>query len=347
MLRQSGRDALQYGPIAGPDPFLDLIATKLRGEGIAATKDQLLVTSGGSQGIDLVGHLLIDPGDPIVVEAPTFIGALQTFRNLEAEIHEVPTDEGGMDTDALERLLNALAAAGKRPKLIYTIPTFQNPSGTTLAEPRRQALVHLAKEHGTIILEDDAYSELRFEGEPLQSLYARDLDGSVIQVRTFSKILAAGLRLGYVVAPRELLPRLLQLKVDVGTSPFATYLAATFAGDTVGTMDRLQEHIQTLRGVYRERRDAMLGALAELAPPDVTWTEPRGGFFTWLTLPAGMDAGALLPHATEAGVSYIPGSSYFARASGARHLRLAFSFLPPDQLVEGVRRLCTVIDRSR
>ncbi|MBI3973830.1 MAG: PLP-dependent aminotransferase family protein [Chloroflexi bacterium] len=347
MLRERGRDALQYGPIAGPEPFLDLLVEKLGREGIPANRDNLLVTSGGSQGIDLVTHLLVDPGDSIVVEAPTFIGALQTFRNAEAEIHEAPLDAQGLDTSALAEVLDRLAAQGRRPKFIYTIPTFQNPAGVTLAAERRRALVELTHRHGTLILEDDAYSELRFEGEALPSLYALDPEGAVIQVRTFSKILAAGLRLGYLVTPKALLPRLLQLKVDVGTSPFATHLATAFSRDARGRLDPLLAHIKALRAVYRERRDAMLSALEEYAPPEVAWTYPHGGFFTWLTLPEGLDAGALLPRATDAGVTYIPGASYFVTASGARNIRLAFSFLPPAELVEGVKRLCFVIQKAR
>ncbi|MCI0573902.1 MAG: PLP-dependent aminotransferase family protein, partial [Myxococcaceae bacterium] len=224
-----------------------------------------------------------------------------------------------------------------------------------LSRERRPRLLELARRYGTLVLEDDAYSELRLEGETLPSLYSQDPEGAVLQIRTFSKILAAGLRLGYIVAPKALLPRLLQLKVDVGTSPFATHLAAAFAGDGSGSTERLHAHIQVLRGVYRERRDAMLAALAEYAPPGVEWTRPQGGFFTWLTLPEGLDSGALLPRATDAGVTYIPGASYFAHPTrepaassalargGARHLRLAFSFLPPPELTEGVRRLCRVI----
>jgi 2-aminoadipate transaminase len=346
MLRQHGRDALQYGPIAGPEPFLRLLVNKLASEGIWAEADNLLVTAGGSQGIDLVTHLVVDPGDPIVVEAPTFIGALQAFRNAEADIHEVPLDGDGMDVDALADLLNSMVAQRKRPKLIYTIPTFQNPAGVTLSRERRHALISLARQYGSLVLEDDAYSELRLEGQALPSLYSLDPEGIVIQVRTFSKILAAGLRLGYLVAPRALLPRLLQLKVDVATSPFATYLAATFAGDGSGSLERLATHVDELRAVYRARRDAMLAALEEYAPPDVAWTVPQGGFFTWLTLREGMDAAALLPAATEAGVSYIPGAGNFVRGGGARHLRLAFSFLPAEQLTEGVKRLCRVIQAA-
>jgi 2-aminoadipate transaminase len=198
-----------------------------------------------------------------------------------------------------------------------------------------------------MILEDDAYSELRYDGQPLPSLYSLDREGLVFQVRTFSKILAAGLRLGYLVAPASLHPRLLVLKVDVGTSPFVGHLAAAFAGSEPGRLDRLTAHVERLIEIYRGRRDALLGALAEYAPPDVSWTQPVGGFFTWVTLPPGMDAGALLPRAAEAGVSYIPGASYFARGDGTRHLRLAFSFLPPEELVEGVRRLCRTIDAAR
>ena len=336
-------EALQYGPIAGAGPLLDVLVAKLAGEGIAVTSDNLLVTAGGSQGIDIVTHLVIDPGDAMLVEAPTFIGALQTFRNAEARIFEVPLDDHGLDVDALEARLASLAAEGVHPKLLYTIPTFQNPAGVTLSRDRRHRLVALAKRHGFLILEDDAYSELRFDGEPLPSLYSLDPEGHVVQVRTFSKILAAGLRLGYVVAPAALHSRLLQLKVDVGTSPFGSHVTASYATDGSTLTGRLDAHVRDLQAIYRERRDAMLGALAEFAPDGVTWTVPQGGFFTWVTLPEGLDAVDLLPKARAAGVDYIPGPSYFAAGGGRRHVRLAFSFLPPPDLVEGVRRLMGVV----
>jgi 2-aminoadipate transaminase len=278
-----------------------------------------------------------------LVEAPTFIGALQTFRNAEARIFEVPLDDHGLAVDALERKLGALAAEGIRPKLLYTIPTFQNPAGVTLTAERRPRLVELAKRHGFLILEDDAYSELRFDGDPLPSLYSLDPEGHVVKVRTFSKILAAGLRLGYVVAPASLHPQLLQLKVDVGTSPFGSHVAAAYASDGNTLTGRLDAHVLDLRAVYRERRDAMLEALGEFAPDGVTWTRPQGGFFTWVTLPEGLDAVDLLSAARVAGVDYIPGPSYFAAGGGRRNVRLAFSFLPPADLVEGVRRLMGVV----
>ncbi|MCX5986382.1 MAG: PLP-dependent aminotransferase family protein [Chloroflexi bacterium] len=231
VLAGNAANALQYGPIAGPVAMLNVLVAKLRGERIAVTHDNLVVTSGGSQGIDLVTHLVINPGDTMLVEAPTFIGALQTFRNAEATLLEVPIDGHGLDVDALEHVLRQARANGVRPKLLYTIPTFHNPAGVTLSAERRPRVIELAREYGFLILEDDAYSELRFAGEPLPSLYSLDPEGCVIQVRTFSKILAAGLRLGYLVTPAPLLSRLLQLKVDVGTSPFGNHVAATYAAD--------------------------------------------------------------------------------------------------------------------
>ncbi len=336
-------EALQYGPIAGAGPLLDVLVAKLAGEGIHVSPDNLLITAGGSQGIDIATHLVIDPGDAMLVEAPTFIGALQTFRNAEASIFEVPLDEHGLVVDSLEVMLAALAADGIHPKLLYTIPTFQNPAGVTLSAERRPRLVELARRYGFLILEDDAYSELRFDGEPLPSLYSLDPEGHVVQVRTFSKILAAGLRLGYVVAPASFHSRLLQLKVDVGTSPFGSHVAATYAADETSLTGRLDVHISELRAIYRERRDAIIGALEEYAPDGVTWTVPQGGFFTWVTLPEGLDAVELLPAARAAGVDYIPGPSYFASGSGRRHVRLAFSFLRPPDLIEGVRRLMGVV----
>src|SRR5688500_5879193 len=343
VLKDHGKEALQYGPIQGPESLLQLLTQQLAQENIQTAPENILVTVGGSQGIDLIAHLFVNPGDVVIVEGPTFIGALQTFRNLEADLHEVPLDSDGMDTDALAALLERLAKDGKRAKLIYTIPTFQNPGGVTLSAERRRRLLDLAEQYGAIILEDDAYGELRFAGEPLPSLYSLAPEKHVLQARTFSKILAAGLRLGYVVAPKELMGRLLQLKVDVGTSPFVVALASAFAGDTPGSLDRLNAHIHSLRGIYKERRDALLSALEEYAPPGVEWTVPNGGFFTWVTLPEGSDAAALLPRAQEAGVSFIPGAQNFPRSDGRRHLRLSFSFLPPDQLAEGIKRLCRAL----
>ena len=341
VLDNGGDTALQYGPIAGDERFREHVAERLQGDGLDVAADNIIVTSGGSQGIQLVTELVVDPGDAVIVEAPSFIGALQTFRNAEAELHEVPIDDLGMRTEKLAEVLAKLDAAGKQPKLIYTIPTFHNPAGVSMPLTRRRELIELARRYGVLVLEDDAYSELRFDGERAPFLYELEPEGLVIQVRTYSKILAAGLRLGYLVAPAALVPRLLPLKVDVGTSPFLSRLAVEFAAD-----GRLAAHIERLRDLYRERRDAMLAALDEYVPPPTTWTRPEGGFFVWLRLPAGLDASALLPRAEEAGVSFIPGTANFTHGDGSRYLRLAFSFLPPDRLTAGIRRLGRAIQAA-
>ncbi len=338
VLDDGGDTALQYGPIAGDERFRDHVVERLRGDGLAVSADNIIVTNGGSQSIHLVTEMVVDAGDAVIVEAPTFVGALQTFRNAEAEIYEVPLDDQGMRTDKLAEVLASLAAAGKQPKLIYTIPTFHNPAGVSMPLARRHELIALARRYGVLIVEDDAYSELRFDGERAPFLYELEPEGLVIQVRTYSKILAAGLRLGYLVAPKVLIPRLLPLKVDVGTSPLIARLAVEFAAD-----GRLAAHIERLRSIYRERRDAMLAALDEYAPPPTNWTRPEGGFFVWLRLPEGLDAGELLPRAEQSGVSFIPGTANFTHGDGSRYLRLTFSFLPPDQLTAGIQRLGRVI----
>ena len=341
VLDDGGDTALQYGPIAGDERFRDHVVERLRGDGLAVSADNIIVTNGGSQSIHLVTEMVVDAGDAVIVEAPTFVGALQTFRNAEAKIYEVPLDDQGMRTDKLAEVLATLAAAGKQPKLIYTIPTFHNPAGVSMPLARRRELIELSRRYGVLIVEDDAYSELRFEGARAPFLYELEPEGLVIQVRTYSKILAAGLRLGYLVAPKVLIPRLLPLKVDVGTSSLIARLAVDFAAD-----GRLAAHIERLRSIYRERRDAMLAALDEYAPPPTTWTRPEGGFFVWLRLPEGLDAGALLPRAEQAGVSFIPGTANFTHGDGSRYLRLTFSFLPPDQLTAGIQRLGRVIQAA-
>ena len=341
VLDDGGDTALQYGPIAGDERFRDHVVERLRGDGLAVSADNIIVTNGGSQSIHLVTEMVVDPGDAVIVEAPTFVGALQTFRNAEAELHEVPLDDQGMRTDKLAEVLASLTAAGKQPKLIYTIPTFHNPAGVSMPLARRHELIALARRCGVLVVEDDAYSELRFEGARAPFLYELEPEGLVIQVRTYSKILAAGLRLGYLVAPKVLIPRLLPLKVDVGTSPLIARLAVEFAAD-----GRLAAHTERLRSIYRERRDAMLAALDEYAPPPTSWTRPEGGFFVWLRLPEGLDASELLPRAEQAGVSFIPGTANFTHGDGSRYLRLTFSFLPPDQLTAGIQRLGRVIQAA-
>ena len=326
--------ALDYGEVAGYRPLRELVAARMAGQGMAVEPDGLLVTNGSQQGIDLVCRLMLDPGDAILVESPTFLGALQTFAAYEATLLPVPMDEDGLRIDALER---ALAGSSRPPKLLYTIPTFQNPTGVTLSRSRREALLGLARDRGLLVVEDDPYGELRYDGETVPPL--RALDPEVVYLGTFSKTIAPGLRVGWIAAPTRLISPLHSAKegADIHNERIT---ARTVFHAADGFLDG---HLATARGVYRSRRDALLAALGERMPPGVRWSEPEGGFFVWVTLPAGMDAAALLPAAAERGVTYLPGAWFYPTAPQANTLRLNFSTLPEDRIGEGVRRLGEVI----
>ncbi len=315
--------------------------------GIRAEADDILITTGSQQALDLVGKLLIDPGDQVVVGAPTYLGALQAFGVYQASFLNVPLDDDGMTTESLEGLLK------RGPSFMYVLPNFQNPAGVTLALERRMTLVRLARAYGVPIVEDDPYGQLRYEGEHLPPLYALDAelaasdDGqpNVIYMSTFSKTLAPGLRLAWVIAPRQVLGRLNQLKqgADLHTSTLVQMIAFE-----VGRGGFLDEHIQLLRGVYRERRDAMLGALDSYMPPEVSWSSPQGGLFLWAELPEGMDSQSVLAEALKEKVAFVPGSAFFAQAEdGRRFMRLNFSNAKPERISEGIRRLGACLGRLR
>jgi DNA-binding transcriptional MocR family regulator len=301
-----------------------------------------MITTGAGQAIAVVGRALLDPGDTVLVETPAWPGALNAFRRCGARLVAVPVDAAGLDTGALAQTLDTLAAEGTQPKLLYTVPNFQNPTGVTPTLARRQALLDLARRYDFVILEDDAYRDLAFEGALPPSLFALDPDGRVLRTGTYSKILAAGLRLGWLLGPREVLPRLIALKDDGGTSPFTSYLAATYS-----LAGELEPHIARLVASYRRKRDVMLAALDRYFPRSVTWTVPAGGFFVWVTLPPGPDAADLLRAAREEGVDFLPGRSCFPDPqAGTSHLRLAFSLPTPDQIEEGIKRLGGVLDSA-
>lgn len=349
VLEQKPPLALQYGETEGYQPLRDMIARHITRYGIQARTENVLITSGSQQALDLIGKLLINPGDRILVEAPTYLGALQAFGVYGAEYVSVPCDEDGLRTDLLEEPLRA------GPKFMYVLPNFQNPGGSTLSEDRRRMLVQLADKYGIPILEDDPYGQLRYEGEHLPPLVVLDREnlrhdngyalGNVIYLSTFSKTLSPGLRLGWIVAPPEVIAKLVQLKqgADLHTSTFTQFVAYEVARDNF-----LDEHVRKLRSVYRERRDAMLDALAQYFPPEVTWTRPKGGLFLWVTLPEGIDAKHLFQEALKQNVAFVPGDSFFAPNShsqeGSRHFRLNFSNAPPDRIREGIRRLSVAVE---
>jgi 2-aminoadipate transaminase len=338
-LEAEGEWALQYGHGLGNRALADLILAKLeRDLGIAATPDQILITAGASQAIGLAIETLVDWGDTIITEAPTWMGAVRMFQNAGATAVSVPIDEHGTDVDALEVTLARLRTEGVTPKFIYTIPTFQNPTGVSTSLERRKRIVELAHEYGTFIFEDDAYAGLRYGGEKVPPIYALDDRGTTLYFGTLSKTLGAGMRLGWVVAHPALINRMAVLKVDGSTNVFGTYVAAAWIPE------HLEEHIEELKDIYQHRRDLMLAELAERMPEGVTWTEPEGGFFIWMTLPEGVDTTTMATQARERGVEYLAGASCFVDGTGHNTLRLSFSFARDEEIREGIRILGEIID---
>ena len=347
VLESKGPMALQYSASEGYTPLREYLAQKMAKYGIIAGPENVLITSGSQQALDLIGKLLINPGDRILVEAPTYLGALQAFNVYGAEYVSVPVDQDGLRTGELEEALRS------GPKFMYVLPNFQNPGGVTLCEPRRHELVLLADKYGIPIIEDDPYGQLRFEGEHLPPLLVLDRDnlrrddgrlGNVIYLSTFSKTLAPGIRLGWIVAPPDVISKLVQFKqgADLHTSTFDQMVAFEVVHD--GFLD---EHVKKIRTVYRERRDVMLAALTEYFPPEVTWTHPQGGLFLWVTLPEGLDMEHLFQAALRENVAFVPGGCFYATGDeGRRHMRLNFSHSNPQQIREGVRRLGLAVARE-
>jgi 2-aminoadipate transaminase len=346
VLSQQAASALQYGATEGYEALRELIANNMARYGIKAQVENVLITSGSQQALDLIGKLFINAGDRVLVEAPTYLGALQAFNVYGAEYVSVPVDDDGLRTDLVEMPLRS------GPKFMYVLPNFQNPAGTTLSEGRRHELVLLADKYGIPIVEDDPYGQLRYEGEHLSPLVVLDREnlrrdngysiGNVIYLSTFSKTLAPGLRLGWIVAPPEIISKLAQLKqgADLHTSTFTQFVAYEVARD--GFLDK---HVKLIRQVYRERRDVMLQSLSEFFPANVTWTHPHGGLFLWVTLPEGLDMQAIFQSAVEHNVAFVPGNSFYANDSheGSRHMRLNFSNAAPEQIREGIGRLATAV----
>ncbi|HSD79874.1 MAG TPA: PLP-dependent aminotransferase family protein [Solirubrobacteraceae bacterium] len=332
--------ALQYGPTEGLAAAKGCIVEVMAAEGTPVHPDDLLVTTGGQQVIDLVCKTLVDPGDVIVAEGPTYPGAVPAFTSYQADVVQVPMDADGLRVDELEATLDRLDAEGRRPKFVYTIPNFQNPAGVTLALDRRRRLVEVAAERELLVLEDNPYGLLRFEGEPLPTLHSLDGGEFVVYLGTFSKILSPGLRLGWAAAPAPVLEKLNLGKqaTDLCSSAFTqSFVAAFFEhGDWRGYVERL-------RCVYRRRRDTMLDALAEHLPPEARFTRPAGGLFVWATLPEELDTTDLLARALSRNVAFVPGRAAYTDGRGGSSMRLNFSGAGEETLREGVRRIGEVV----
>ncbi|MBX9959786.1 MAG: PLP-dependent aminotransferase family protein [Burkholderiaceae bacterium] len=332
VLRDDAEAALQYAASEGYGPLREMVAAALPWK---VSPSQVLITTGSQQGLDLAAKVLIDPGSRILVETPTYLGALQAFAPMEPQVHSVASDDEGVDITALR----AAQLAGMPARFFYVLPNFQNPSGRLMSEARRAALSSTAADIGLPLIEDNPYGELWFDTPPPAPLTARHPEGC-LYLGSFSKVLAPSLRLGYLVAPPALFPKLLQAKqaADLHSPGFNQRVVAEVMKD--GFLDR---HVPRIRTLYKAQRDTMLAALQRHMPEGVHWNRPAGGMFLWARLPAGLDAAALLPQAVARGVAYVPGAAFYAGAADARTLRLSFVTASPEQIERGIAALATVI----
>ncbi|KRE63547.1 PLP-dependent aminotransferase family protein [Nostocoides sp. Soil756] len=341
LLTAGDGSALQYTASEGLPALRALVAERLTADGMPCTADDVLITQGGQQGLDLVAKLFVDAGDVIVTERPTFLGALIAFNPCEPRYRSVPMDDGGMDVDALEQVLRTT----ERVKIVYTVPDFQNPTGRTMGLARRRRLVELAEEYDVVVLEDSPYRELRYEGERLPTIKSLDTTGRVIHLGSFSKILAPGLRLGWALAEPEVREKLALLKLAADTQNGTLNMRAAAA--YLAQFD-VEAHIARMLPTYRHQRDLMLETMAEHFPAGITWTRAEGGLFTWVTFPEGLDLAAfqrdvLIP---RAGVIVVPGAPFFAEAPESHHARMSYSGVPDDRMIAGVRAMGALLTEA-
>ncbi len=341
-----GTTTLQYGIGQGDPGLRERICEVMTLSGIdvtnGASPDDVVVTVGGQQALDLIARVFIDPGDVVLAEGPSYVGALGVFQAAEADVVHVAMDGDGIVPEALEAAIAAVAAAGKRAKFLYTVPAYQNPAGVTLTNQRRDQILAICERAGLLVVEDDPYGLLGFDSDPLPALRSRSRD-NVIYVSTFSKTFAPGLRVGWILAPHAVREKLVIASEAQILCPSAFAQAAVSA-----YIEKMpwQQQLKTFRETYRERRDAALSALTDLMPDGTTWTVPAGGFYIWLTLPTGLHSKEMLPRAIAERVAYVPGTGFYADGSGAAHLRLSYCFPAPDRIREGVRRLSTVVEQE-
>lgn len=340
---EQGATSLQYGIGQGTVDLRERICEVMALSGIhGASPDDVVVTVGGQQALDLLARLFLDPGDVVLAEGPTYVGALGVFQAAQAQVQHVAIDADGLIPAALSSAILDAERAGRRVKFLYTIPTYQNPAGVTMSESRREEILDICERHGLLVVEDDPYGMLSFEGDAPLPLRARRREG-VFYVSTFSKTFAPGLRVGWVLAPHAVREKLVMASEAAILCPSAFAQAAV--AQYLATMP-WQEQIKVYREIYRERRDALLSALGDLMPAGTTWTHPAGGLFVWASLPEGLDSKAMMPRAIAARVAYVPGTGFYADGAGRGNMRLNFSFSAPDRLREGVRRLAGVMEQE-
>ncbi|QSJ18520.1 PLP-dependent aminotransferase family protein [Nostoc sp. UHCC 0702] len=340
VLAEQAPTVLNYGPPAAL--LYEQIISRLQAQGIAGDRNSVLIGYGSGQILGLLPDVFVEPGDVVIVEGPTFLGVVTRFAQAGAKIITIPVDELGMDVDALEATLRDLKQQGIRPRFIYTIPTFHNPTGVTMPLSRRKKLVALAAEYGVLVVEDDAYSDLRFRGEVVPSLASLDNEGWVLYVSTFSKIIAPGVRLGWACGDPTIIERLAMFKSEGPVGPFVSHVVARYCAT-----GKLDGHIQKLIANYQHKCDLLLDAIAREFPSDVIALRPDGGFFVWCKLPPDISAKTLLTAASEHGVTFLPGTRCYANGQGDDAIRLSFSFQPPEKIVEGITTLGSVLHQLR
>jgi 2-aminoadipate transaminase len=343
VLTHQGPQALQYSATEGHPPLKEYLASTMHKYGVPAVPENVLLTNGSQQALDLIGKVFLDPGDYVITEGPTYLGAIQAWTAYGARYQTVDLDDHGMVVDELRAAYEAVVSkAGRPPKFIYVLPNFHNPAGTTLPLERRQRLAEIAQELDLPVIEDDPYGELRFEGQDVPPVCTL-IPERTIYLGTFSKTLAPGLRLGWIVCPEVLMQRFVQAKqgCDLHTGTFAQYVASDICQRGL-----LKPHVKRLRQIYKERRDTMLDALAEFWPDCCGWTHPQGGLFLWARVPETLDTMAFFEEAVAEKVAYVPGVHFYPNHDGGHHaMRLNFSYCPPETIVEGVNRLGRALKR--
>jgi len=343
ILSNNSAQVLQYGTTEGLPGLRKSILEFLSTDGIKGNLENIIITSGSQQGLDLVGKVFLSPEDVAIVELPSYLAALSAFRSYGGELVGIPMDEEGMQMDLLEEKLTQLKEEGKKVKFIYTISNFQNPAGVTMSLSRRKKILKIAQKFNLFIVEDNPYEKLRFEGESIPSIYSLDTDGRVISLGTFSKILCPGLRLAWMLGNKEIIGKLALLKqaTDLCTNILSQSIAYEYF-----QLGKFTENIEGNIDIYREKRDAMLDALERYFPPQATWTKPQGGFFIIATLPDYIDTGEMMIEAVKENVAYVPGSPFFANGGGKNTMRLAFCYPSPEEIEEGIKRIGKVIMKN-
>lgn len=346
VLDREGEIALQYGPTEGDSRLVEFLAEWMREtEGVDIDKDNVLIVSGSQQALDLIGKIFIDPGDPIIIGLPSYLGAIQAFKSFRANMVGARLDKQGINADTVADILRTYTAKGQKIKFIYVVPDFQNPSGVTLSLERRERLLELCYEYEVVLIEDSPYRDLRFGGEPLPMVRTLDKGGHAFSLHTFSKLLFPGTRLGWIVADKAIMEKLIMAKqpTDLCTSPLNQSIVYEFCRRGL-----LKSHIPKIIDLYRKKRDVMIKALEEYMPEGsgIDWTHPEGGLFLWLTLPENMDAGELFPKAVEKKVAYVVGSAFHFDRSGKNTMRLNFSYPSEEQIEEGIKRLADLFKQE-